>query len=398
MTTENNIKVLEGAKDYVTWRKRIEATLIEKGWMKILEAQETASQEDKSSLLSTESKRKDNAKVCSIVYNRVSDPILERLDEIELAVDIFQTLKEWYKPDPRLEKLRLKHMLQHPAGRTLAEKIENFKVTLRRLEKLNVTIEEDDKIDGVLKVVRIKVMDTFRMIVDADRQNYSFQQVYNHLLFFAHKADVESEAKSDISSTREKGSQKQKRGLRNSTLTINSKKPARIVEKEVTYFTSAGFQGARGARRLDTGIISKFVQFIVDTGASQQIVSRTLLPYMTNVKRISKEVISGISAETVVNRVGDLKIQILEEKYIVLRKVLTMETNVENAIISVGKLLRNKYTLEAKDNILQIKDRKDNTVVVVKKGSTNLHRLHAEIFHPLERQLVLSAEKASKYP
>eukprot|EP00924_Labyrinthula_sp_SR-Ha-C_P013019 augustus_masked-scaffold_12-processed-gene-6.58-mRNA-1 protein AED:1.00 eAED:1.00 QI:0/-1/0/0/-1/1/1/0/389 len=212
MNTENNIKVLEGAKDYVTWRKRIDATLIEKGWMKILEAQETVSQEDKTSLLSTETKRKDNAKVCSIVYNRVSDPILERLDGIELAIDIFQTLKEWYKLDPRLQKLRLKHKLQHPAGRTLVEKIENFKITLRRLEKLNVPIEEDDKIDGILKVVRIKGVDTFRMIVDADRQNYSFQQVYKHLFFFAQNAVIKWEAKSDISSTREKGSQKHKNG------------------------------------------------------------------------------------------------------------------------------------------------------------------------------------------
>eukprot|EP00924_Labyrinthula_sp_SR-Ha-C_P011901 snap_masked-scaffold_76-processed-gene-0.29-mRNA-1 protein AED:1.00 eAED:1.00 QI:0/-1/0/0/-1/1/1/0/245 len=212
MNTENNIKVLEGAKHYVTWRKRIDATLIEKGWMKILESQETASQEDKASLLSTESKRKDNAKVCSIVYNRVRDPILERLDGIELAVDIFQKLKEWYKADQRLHKLRLEHMLQYPVGRTVVERIENFKVTLRRLEKLNVTIEEDDKIDGIQKVVRIKGMDTFRMSVDADRQNYTLQQVYKHLLFFAQDADIESEAKSDISSMREKGSQKHKNG------------------------------------------------------------------------------------------------------------------------------------------------------------------------------------------
>eukprot|EP00924_Labyrinthula_sp_SR-Ha-C_P014931 augustus_masked-scaffold_9-processed-gene-2.5-mRNA-1 protein AED:1.00 eAED:1.00 QI:0/-1/0/0/-1/1/1/0/258 len=256
MNTDNNIKVLEGAKDYVTWRKRIDATLIEKGWMKILEAQETVSQEDKTSLLSTETKRKDNAKVCSIVYNRVSDPILERLDGIELAIDIFQTLKEWYKPDPRLQKLRLKHKLQHPAGRTLVEKIESFKITLRRLEKLNVSIEEDDKIDGILKVVRIKRMDTFRMIVDANRQNYSFQQVYKHLLFFALKANIEMEAKSGISSTREKGSQKQKMVLRDHVSTMDNKNCARTVEKEVTSLINVGFRGASSATHLDIEIIS----------------------------------------------------------------------------------------------------------------------------------------------
>eukprot|EP00924_Labyrinthula_sp_SR-Ha-C_P003697 snap_masked-scaffold_3-processed-gene-2.17-mRNA-1 protein AED:1.00 eAED:1.00 QI:0/-1/0/0/-1/1/1/0/95 len=74
---------------------------------------------------------------------------------------------------------------------------ENFMSILRSLEKLYAKIGEGNKIGEMLRVLSIKEIETFWMVINSNRDNYSFQEVPRHLLFHVQEVGIEIGAKNE---------------------------------------------------------------------------------------------------------------------------------------------------------------------------------------------------------
>eukprot|EP00924_Labyrinthula_sp_SR-Ha-C_P001204 augustus_masked-scaffold_7-processed-gene-16.50-mRNA-1 protein AED:1.00 eAED:1.00 QI:0/-1/0/0/-1/1/1/0/325 len=212
MESNNKIRTLEEKKNYKLWKACLKAYLIEKNLdMPLINQRQkfadTESEQQEKVLTSAE--KKHNAKIIGIIINSITPEIFERIEGVEVAFQVLDILDNWFTIDRKQQKRALKKLLHNPTGANWCEKLECFRTTLIKLKAFNYVIDEDDKIDMLLNIVKHRQIETFQVILKASNKELNFDSVYSQLY------NLSSEIDAIVAEAREKAKLKPNKASKN---------------------------------------------------------------------------------------------------------------------------------------------------------------------------------------
>eukprot|EP00924_Labyrinthula_sp_SR-Ha-C_P012125 snap_masked-scaffold_26-processed-gene-4.55-mRNA-1 protein AED:1.00 eAED:1.00 QI:0/0/0/0/1/1/2/0/322 len=178
-------KPLHSAENYHTWRWRVEAILIEKELKPHLERQLTHRVEN----LNTPIPIGPANRIISVIINRISDNVTEKLHGLEAAGNIWNTLEQHYKINDREQQLKSLKAIENPPGKTLTERLTNFELHVRRFENSGGTIGEIQKVEKALNIVDTPGSKLLNLAIDTSPEKFSFGIVVKTLFLISEEFD-----------------------------------------------------------------------------------------------------------------------------------------------------------------------------------------------------------------
>eukprot|EP00924_Labyrinthula_sp_SR-Ha-C_P011834 snap_masked-scaffold_88-processed-gene-0.27-mRNA-1 protein AED:1.00 eAED:1.00 QI:0/-1/0/0/-1/1/1/0/120 len=110
--------------------------------------------------------RVTNSEIISVVINRVSNNVLEKLHRLKATGDIWNRLEQPYQISDREQQLKSLNIIENPPGKTITERLTNFGLHARRFDNRGGTIGEIQKIEKALNITDTPGSKLLKLAID----------------------------------------------------------------------------------------------------------------------------------------------------------------------------------------------------------------------------------------